>query len=235
MNNIVSFDFNGLGVRTQTDENGDPWFVASDVCKVLEHTNPSQAIRDNLESDEVTLSLTEGSHRPTNFVNESGLYSLILRSRKPQAKLFRKWITSEVLPAIRKNGSYGAVDLSDPATLRQTLLGYTERVIEQQRIIDQQAPKVEFHDRVAVAPDAISMAEAAKTLDMGRNRFMAWLRTLGWLSRRNEPYQSKIEAGYMDVKLGSFEHPTHGLKQSITPLLTGKGLTKLQLLQQRAA
>lgn len=89
-------------------------------------------------------------------------------------------------------------------------------------------PKAQFHDRVSIAQDAISISEAAKTLGTGRNRLLAILRKIGWVTRRNEPYQSTIAAGLMDVKIGSFEHPEHGLKQSITPLFTGKGLVKIQ-------
>lgn len=94
-----------------------------------------------------------------------------------------------------------------------------------------QAPKVLFHDQVVAAPDAISMGEAAKILGTGRTRLMAHLRQIHWLTRHNEPYQERIEAGLMDVKLSRmWEHPDQGLKRSVTPLLTGKGLAKLKEL-----
>ena len=86
---------------------GEPWFVAADVCRVLEIVNVSQAV-DRLDADEVTLCQIEGSHRPTNVINESGLWSLVLRSDKPAAKRFKKWVTAEVLPSIRKTGRYDA-------------------------------------------------------------------------------------------------------------------------------
>ena len=104
MNNIVPFNFEDQQVRT-LDRNGEPWFVAVDVCRVLEIGNPSDAVA-RLDGDEVTLDSIEGNHRPTNLINESGLYALILTSKKPQAKPFRKWVTSEVLPSIRKSGRY---------------------------------------------------------------------------------------------------------------------------------
>ena len=104
--NIVPFDFKGNSVRT-VQIHGEPWFVAKDVCSVLELSNPSMAIKA-LDEDEVTLSQIEGSHRPTNIISESGLYALIMRSDKPQAKPFRKWVTSEVIPSIRKTGKYEA-------------------------------------------------------------------------------------------------------------------------------
>ncbi len=92
------------------------------------------------------------------------------------------------------------------------------------------APKVEFHDKVAVAPGAMSVAQAAKILGTGRTRLFQFLRQIAWVTRYNEPYQEKIEAGYLDVKLGSWDHPDHGVQQSVTALITGKGLTKLQKL-----
>lgn len=92
------------------------------------------------------------------------------------------------------------------------------------------APKVEFHDKVAAAPGAMSVAQAAKILGTGRTRLFQFLRQIAWVTRYNEPYQEKIEAGYLDVKLGSWDHPDHGVQQSVTALITGKGLTKLQKL-----
>lgn len=102
--------------------------------------------------------------------------------------------------------------------------------IELKNELEALKPKVEFHDRVALSDDAISVAEAAKIIGTGQRRLFAFLRQNGWISRRNEPYQAKIEVGYLDVKLGSFNHPDHGLKQSVTALVTGKGLAKIQRL-----
>jgi phage antirepressor YoqD-like protein len=99
-----------------------------------------------------------------------------------------------------------------------------------ERIIEEDAPLVAFAKQVEVAPDAISVSQAAKILGTGQRRLFAFLRQIGWISRRNEPYQAKIEAGYLDVKLGSWNHPDHGLQQSVTALVTGKGLAKLQKL-----
>lgn len=96
------------------------------------------------------------------------------------------------------------------------------------RQIKEDAPRVEFAKRVESAPDAISVAQAAKLLGTGQRRLFAHLRQIGWVTRRGEPYQDKIESGYMDVKIGGWNHPDQGLKQSITPLITGKGLSRLQ-------
>lgn len=102
------------------------------------------------------------------------------------------------------------------------------KCIEQQAKIEQDAPKVEFAERVEVAEDAISVAKAAKICETGQNRLYAFLRQNSWVNRRNEPYQKIIEQGYMDVKISKFQHPTKGLDSSVTALVTGKGLLKLQ-------
>lgn len=96
-------------IRSMVDQSGEPWFVAQDVCDILEHTNSRMAIQ-SLDDDEKGVSkvYTSTGEKEVNIINESGLYNLIFRSNKPQAKTFRKWVTSEVLPAIRKHGHYGA-------------------------------------------------------------------------------------------------------------------------------
>ncbi|MBA85227.1 MAG: hypothetical protein CML69_10880 [Rhodobacteraceae bacterium] len=110
---IIPFDFEEQAVRVvMRDE--EPWFVAADICRVLEIQNPTMAVK-GLDEDEFTLSTIEGSHRPTNLINESGLYALVLTSRKEAAKRFRKWITSEVLPAIRRTGRYEHPGLPEAA------------------------------------------------------------------------------------------------------------------------
>jgi len=103
--------------------------------------------------------------------------------------------------------------------------------LEQQ--IETEAPRVAFAKQVEIAPDAISVAQAAKILGTGQQRLFAFLREIGWITRYNEPYQEKIEAGLLDVKLGNWQHPDHGLKQSVTSLITGKGLAKLQPLWEK--
>ena len=111
---IIPFDFEEQAVRVVMRD-GEPWFVAADICRVLEIQNATDATK-RLDDDEVTLDTIEGSHRPTNLVSESGLYALVLTSRKPEARRFRKWVTAEVLPAIRRHGRYELVapDSAEP-------------------------------------------------------------------------------------------------------------------------
>jgi len=126
--------------------------------------------------------------------------------------------------------------LDNPEFLRGTLLTYTEKVIALEHKVEEMRPKAEFHDKVSKAPDAITLAEAAKTLGTGRNRLCAFLRQNGWLRRNNEPYQDKINQGLLDVKLSNWEHPDMGIQQAVTALVTGKGLAKLsQILSMEAA
>lgn len=129
-----------------------------------------------------------------------------------------------------------AENLSRMDILQLAMQSEEDRIrLEQEKLnlehqLEEEAPRVAFAKQVEVAPDAISVAQAAKIIGTGQRRLFAFLRQIGWISRRNEPYQTKIESGYLDVKLGSWEHPDHGLKQSVTALVTGKGLAKLQKL-----
>ncbi|QSV17675.1 phage antirepressor KilAC domain-containing protein (plasmid) [Photobacterium ganghwense] len=111
---------------------------------------------------------------------------------------------------------------------RMVIEDMDRQLAEKERQLQLVQPKVDFAEQVSIAPDAITVGEAAKLCGTGRTRLFAFLRQLKWLTRHNEPYQAIIESGYMDVKISQFEHPTQGLKNSITPLVTGKGLLKLQ-------
>ena len=119
MNALIPFDYEGSSVRVLTGEDGQPWFVAADVARILEIGNPSQAMT-RLDDDERTLISNEG--RDLNVVSEAGLYSLILGSRKPEAKAFKRWVTHEVLPAIRKHGVYATPALTGPALMAAALI-----------------------------------------------------------------------------------------------------------------
>lgn len=192
------FNYKNHQVRTFIID-GEPWWVAKDVCDVLDIGNPSDAVR-RLDEDEVDLievidSL--GRTQTINIVNEAGLYNLILGSRKPEAKDFKRWITHDVIPQIRKTGTYSL----DPRQLIAAAVIEAQKIIaEQEKKIKELEPKAEFFDAVAGSKDAIDMNRAAKLIyeetRLGRNKLFKLLREKGVLMKDNIPYQEYIDKGY---------------------------------------
>ncbi|WP_309227489.1 phage antirepressor KilAC domain-containing protein [Zooshikella harenae] len=183
---------------------------------------------------------TNAGPRELSIINESGLYSAILKSRRSEAKKFKKWVTKEVLPSIRKHGAYiNGQEIDDQKIVMAKALLAVESMLKSKNMelevaeeyIDEAKPKVEFYDDVTQAYDAITVGEAAKILGTGRNRLYAELRLNGWLNQNNEPYQHVIEKGYLDAKLTQFNPDKEGLTSSVAPFVTGKGLTVLQRMR----
>lgn len=235
MNVLTPFNFDDITVRV-LERDGDPWFVLADVCRVLEIGNPSQAAT-RLDDDEKGIITTDtpGGPQKTIIINESGLWSLVLVSRKPQAKQFKKWITAEVIPSIRKTGGYGSSDpmkaLNDPVAMRGLLLTYTERVIEQQAQIDAMAPKVQALDRIATAEGSLCITDAAKALQMPPRKLFDWLQRHHWIYRRHGTswlgYSSKTQAGLLEHKVTSVAGPDGYDRVREQVRVTPKGLAKL--------
>ena len=202
MNELQIFNSEEFGeIRTVTIDN-EPWFVAKDVCEALKHTNPTMAMQ-MLEEDERTK-LSLGRAGETNVINESGLYTLIIKSNLPNAKKFRKWVTSEVLPSIRKNGGYIAnQEQMTPEQIVANALIVAQNIISQKdRQIEEMKPKAEFFDAVADSKTAISMNEVAKVLNIkgyGRNNLFEFLRENKVLDRWNVPYQRYVDNGWFRV------------------------------------
>ncbi|MGQ1479763.1 BRO family protein [Acinetobacter baumannii] len=207
MNNVSVFNFNQNEVRTIVKEDGEIWFVLSDVCNVLEIGNPSDAAR-RLDNDEVTLDIIEGNHRPTNLVNESGLYSLVLTSRKPEAKQFKKWVTSDVLPSIRKNGGYiVGQEVDSPEILMAKALQVANNILESKTKeleaakskVELLEPKAQALETIANTDGTYTIRECAKTINIGERKLISLLIDKKWIYReehgRLQPYSTKREAG----------------------------------------
>ena len=203
-------------VRVVIDKHGNPGCLAKDVCEVLGIDNVTWALK-KLDEDEFTTSKvidSIGREQETYVVNESGLYSLIMTSRKPEAKAFRKWVTSEVLPSIRKTGAYGhkpqpQFDPSDPVQLLKSLTEYTQRTIQLQEEkakletnLAAQTPVVHAYKRLAAAEGSVCIQEAAKALKMPLGKLTEHMLKADWLymrpsSTRKIAYQAKIKQGWM--------------------------------------
>ena len=204
MNDLQIFKYNGKEVRT-IQKDGEPWWVLKDVCEVLGLSSPHKVF-DRLDEDEKGRNQipTPGGEQEMTVINESGLYNVILRSDKPEAKPFRKWVTSEVLPSIRKNGGYIAnqENLTPEQIVANALIVAQNIISQKDKQIEQMKPKAEFFDAVADSRTAISMNEVSKVLGIkgyGRNNLFEFLRNNGILDRWNVPYQRYIDCGWFRV------------------------------------
>jgi len=222
--------FAGMDIRILgTPE--DPLFVAKDVCHALGLSNPSQALA-TLDHEEkgICESDTLGGKQSLLVVTESGLYTLTFKSLKDEAKKFRKWVTSEVLPSIRKSGSYSPqINLDDPETLRGMLLGYTEQVINLKAEVATLAPKAAGLERIANTEETYCITDAAKTLNVQPKRLFDFLESNRWIYRRHNEWiamQDKLNARLMIHKIRVYEGSAsvHSVTQA---RLTAKGVAKL--------
>lgn len=246
-NEIQKFDFKAAVLRTLTDEEGEPWFVAKDVCDILGMSNPSMAVIA-LDKDEVAqidpkdyLGSENRSNQAVNIVSEPGLYKLIMRSRKPEAKEFQRWVTHEVLPQIRKTGGYIAASESDSdedimaravLVAQKTIKRKNQQIAEQQTRIVKLEPKARFADAVAASDGTCLVGELAKMLrqngmDIGQNRLFRLLQADGYLGRsgsnRNVPTQRAMDLGLFRIKETTVTHADGHTTVSRTPKVTGKG------------
>lgn len=242
MNKPQIFNFHGHQIRT-VEKNSQPWFVLSDVCSVLEIGNPSQVktrLDDGVISNE-GIPDALGRMQQVTIINEDGLYDVILESRKPEAKAFRKWVTGEVLPTIRQHGAY-----MTPAKIEEVLLNPDMIIDLAQRLkqaneeraqlaqkVESDRPKVIFAEAVTASKTCILVGELAKILkqngvDIGQNRLFAWLRANGYLINRrgtdyNMPTQRSMELGLFEIKETSISHSDGHVTVNRTPKVTGKG------------
>lgn len=242
---IQRFEFKGAALRTLTDENGEPWFVAKDVCDIL--GIDTNHLGESLDSDEMnTLRITEGNTRGNpnkTIISEPGLYRLVMKSRKPEAKEFQRWVTHEVLPQIRKTGGYiPTTDADDDMTIlakavmigQRTMEAQKQRIAEQSEHIKALEPKARFADAVAASDGTCLIGELAKMLrqnglDIGQNRMFEILRQDGYLgktgSNRNVPTQKAMDLGLFRIKETAITHSDGHVTVNRTAKVTGKGQT----------
>lgn len=239
-NEIQIFNFENNQVRTLNID-GQPYFVGKDVADVLGYSNTRDALNRHVEfedkKDGVVIHDSIGRQQTPTFINESGLYSLILSSKMPNAKKFKRWVTSEVLPTIRKHGAYMTEQKIEEAllnpdtliTLAKQLKAEKEQRLLAQKQVEEMTPKAVFHDAVASAENTMLVRDVAhflrqNGLDIGGTRFFVWLRLNGFLTKNNQPTQLSLERGYFQVK-ETVVHTNHGFQTKTTPKITGRGQT----------
>lgn len=245
MNNLQLFKNPEFGQVRVIEQDGEPWFVGKDVAAVLGYSNQNRDIVRHVdEDDRIMLGTGEGldtemvlslGQRGGWFINESGLYSLILSSKLPTAKQFKRWVTSEILPSIRKHGGYiaGQEVMNDDELLEKALLVAKNRIREREKQIKEMTPKAIFADAVAASHTSILIGDLAKLLkqngvEIGQKRLFEWLRDNGYLIRQkgsswNMPTQYSMERGLFEVKETTVTHADGHISISKTPKVTGKG------------
>lgn len=245
------FNFKGQDLR-MVIQNHEPWFVAKDVCNILELSNSRMALQRLDETEKGVSSIdTPGGKQQLSIVNESGLYELIFASRKLEAKMFKKWVKQEVLPSIRKHGMYATPQtieniLNDPdfgikllTTIKEERILREQAEQQRDKVVAQQKadlPFTNFGKVVSNSAGAISIGAFAKMmydnhgLKIGRNKMFEWLRENGYLIKQgreyNNPKQVYIEQGWFEVK-PTIVSRTEGDVEKLTTLITGKGQVKL--------
>ena len=241
MSELEIFNNEEFGQVRSIEVEGEPYFVAKDIAIALGYSDTSDAIKRHVEEeDKLTRCFTDsGQNRNMIIINESGLYSLILSSKLPSAKEFKRWITSDVLPKIRKTGGYINNDdlfintylpFADDTT--KLLFKSTLQVINNQnKLIEEQKPLVTFANTVANSSDTIDMGEMAKLcskdgLKIGRNRLFETLREQKILMSNNNPYQSYVERKWFEI-IETVKHTSYGDKLFTKTMVTGLGQIKI--------
>ena len=235
MSNIQVFESGEFGkIRAMRGDDGEPMLVAKDICAALEIKNSRDALA-RLDDDEkgVVLTDTPGGEQQMQAVNEAGLYVLVLGSRKPEAKAFKRWVTHEVLPAIRRDGGYMAArDETPEETMARALVIAQSTIDRQKNRISELEPKALFADAVAASDGTCLVGELAKMLrqngvEVGQNRLFAMLREDGYLGNvgqnRNVPTQRAMDLGLFRIKETAVTHSDGHVTINRTPKVTGKG------------
>ena len=242
MNELQIFNNEEFGEIRTVVANNEPMFCLSDVCKALEISNVGNVKQRLSEKGIHTADTpTKGGMQKMTFISEANLYKTIFQSRKESAERFTDWVTSEVLPSIRKNGGYiaGQETLSDDELLSKALLVAHNKIAERDKIIEQKQARIEqmkpkaiFADAVATSRTSILIGDLAKLIcqngyQIGQKRLFEWLRNNGYLcksgSSRNMPMQRYVEQGLFEVKESNVQNPDGSVRITRTTKITGKG------------
>lgn len=244
MNELQIFNSEEFGEIRTVSINDEPWFVGKDVATALGYERATKAIQDHVneeDKDEVPIQDSIGRMQKTPIINESGLYALIFGSKLESAQRFKRWVTSEVLPSIRKHGGYiaGQESMTDDQLLAKALLVAQSKIAERDQIIakkqeriEQMRPKEVFADAVATSKHSILIGDLAKLIcqngyQIGQKRLFQWMRDNGYLmtqgSSYNRPKQRYVEQGLFEIKESAINNPDGSVRITITPKVTGKG------------
>ena len=243
MNGLQVFKNNEFSIKSVVI-NEEPWFIGKDIAHILGYANANDALIKHVDQDDKkTIQKSQNAilenipNRGLTIINESGLYSLILSSKLESAKRFKRWVTSEVLPQIRKGGAYltdeKAYDIThNPNSLADLLLQAGEQLKKKDIVINEMKPKALFADAVASSHTSILVGDLAKLIkqngyDIGQNRLFAWMKDNGYLikggDRKNMPTQKSMELGLFEVKERTIANPDGSVRITRTPKVTGKG------------
>ena len=238
MNDLKIYENKEFGEIRTVNIDGEPWFVGVDIATALGYSNTRDAIAKHIDNeDKATVAIHDGRQkRNITAINESGLYSLILSSELPSAKAFKRWVTSEVLPSIRKNGGYiaGQETMTDDELMARALQVAQNKILERDKQIKTMKPKAIFADAVAASHTSILVGELAKILkqngvNIGQNRLYEWLRESGYVIKgnkrtdRNAPTQRSMDMGLFEVKISTVVNSDGSVRETRTTKVTGKG------------
>lgn len=239
MNEMKLFENPEFGAIRTVEVGGEPWLVGKDVAQALGYSNPRDALDRHVDDeDKAAVGIHDGSQsRNMTIINESGLYALVLSSKLPGAKKFRRWVTAEVLPSIRRHGLYAVDQLIENPDLAIQAFSALKEEREKRKVLEAEReanrPKVLVADSVAASNTSILVGELAKLLkqngvDTGQNRLFDWMRNNGYLIRRegtdyNMPTQRSMELGLFEIKETSITHADGHVTVNKTPKVTGKG------------
>lgn len=238
MNDSIIWENPEFGVLRVIEQDGEPWMVGKDVALALGYAKPRNAIAAHVDAEDKKDAPIQGylgGTQEMTIINESGLYSLVLSSKLPGAKRFRRWVTGEVLPSIRKDGGYikTAPGMTDADIMAKAILLAQKTIEGQKAQIDEMTPKALFADAVSASSTSILVGDLAKLIrqngmDIGQNRLFDWLRNNGYLIRAkgmswNMPTQRSMDMGLFEVKETSITHADGHISVNKTVKVTGKG------------